>query len=211
MEGKLITLEGLDGAGKTTQARFVYQHLLAQGFQVLLVREPGGTLLSEEIRRVLLDPDGNVHPRTEVFLYAAARSQLVGEVIIPALQRGEVIVCDRFTDSSIAYQGYGRMLGPDMVTEVNRWATDGICPHLTLLLDIDPRWGLMRVRNRSGSQVTEMDRLEQEDLTFHQRVREGYLTLAREEPDRIKIISAAEDPLLVFKQIALHVDELLGR
>ncbi|MHB1126081.1 MAG: dTMP kinase [Bacillota bacterium] len=210
MEGRLITLEGLDGSGKTTQAKSVYQYLLNKGFKVLLVREPGGTSLSEEIRRVLLDPGRNVHPRTEVFLYAASRSQLMGEVITTALKRHEVIVCDRFTDSSVAYQGYGRELGPDLVKEVNYWATGGINPHLTLLLDIDPRWGLMRVQNRGGPQVTEqMDRLEQEDLTFHQRVRDGYLSLAREDPNRIKIISAAETPEFVFKQIAFHVDRLL--
>ena len=181
MRGLFITLEGGDGSGKSTQIRNIEKFFTEKGLVVLHTREPGGPRISEKLREILLDT-GNTEMEavTEMFIYAAARAQHVRETVIPALERGEIVICDRFVDSSIAYQAYGRCLG-DMVAEVNRHATGGLSPDLTIWLDIDPETGKARASGDKGP-----DRLDLETSDFHERVREGYKAIAKAEPDRFK-------------------------
>ncbi len=193
-KGFFITLEGPEGSGKSTQTRLLCGWLRRQGLAVVHTREPGGTRIAEVVRRVLLHPKSRIHPVTELFLYEAARAQHMAEVVRPALSRGRVVVCERFTDATEAYQGWGRGLPLAVIRALNRVATGGLKPHLTLLLDAPARQGLGRARalkkrlaahahrSRGG------DRLEREPLSFHQRVRRGYHALARREPGRIRLI-----------------------
>lgn len=186
MDGILITFEGPDGSGKSTQAKIFAQWLTGQGIKTVLTREPGGTPLAERIRGVLLEPTTEeVDPMTEILLYAAARAQHVSSLIRPELQKGTVVVCERFVDSTAAYQGFG--LGYDLETigRVNAIATQGIKPDWTVLVDVEPETGAERM-GRRGVQ----DRIEARGLNFQRRVREGYLRLAREEPGRVQIFSA---------------------
>ncbi len=191
MKGKLITFEGIDFSGKSVQARILYDRLLrewAQGEKdrVLMFREPGGTAISERIRDILLDRSlTEMDPVTELLLYSAARSQLITEKIIPALQAGKIVICDRFYDSSTAYQGYGRGISLDIILQAHRIATHGVKPDLTLVIDLDPAKAAERQR-RSARKV---DRMEAEDRDFYIRVREGFLKIAGQEPDRVKIIA----------------------
>lgn len=199
--GKLITFEGPDGAGKTTQIGLTAQALEQSGYAVVRTREPGGTRLSEAIRQLLLDPcHREMCAVTEAMLYTGARAQLVSEVILPALVAGKVVLCDRFVDSSLAYQGYGRGLDLEMLRVANGFALNKLGTFRTILLDLPPEEGLER-----SAGETERDRLEQESLNFHQRVREGYHFLARTCPERIKVVDASMDPKLVQEQIAEHV------
>ena len=185
MKGLFITLEGGDGAGKSTQMRNIESFFSEKGFSVRHTREPGGPRISEKLRDILLDTENiEMEPVTEMLIYAASRAQHVREVVIPALERGEIVLCDRFVDSSIAYQGYGRQLG-DMVAEVNRHATGGLIPDLTIWLDIDPETGKKRASGDKGP-----DRLDLEPTDFHGRVREGYKAIAMSEPQRFKRIDA---------------------
>lgn len=208
MKGIFITFEGPDGSGKTTQLKLLARHLEARGHRVLCTREPGGTPLAEGIRQLLLKPwPEEVLGITEVFLYAAGRAQHVKTRILPALEAGEVVLCDRFTDSTLAYQSFGRGLSADLVRQINELATGGIRPRLTLLLDLPPEEGLRR--SSQGDRGKSPDRLEREDLTFHRRVREGYLELARQEPGRIKIIDALQPKEEVFRQVWAAVEPLL--
>ncbi|MDS1029761.1 dTMP kinase [Bacillota bacterium LX-D] len=190
MQGKFITIEGPDGAGKSTQANLLSKYFQSLGFQVVLTREPGGTPLAEKIRDLLLDPENiKMKPLTEVLLYAASRAQHVGELIYPALEAGKIVISDRFSDSSVVYQGVGRGLNKKQIQQINSYAALGLQPDLTILLDLDPAKGLERLKCRyKGRQC--LDRLEQESLDFHRRLRAGYLALAEEEPKRIKIIGA---------------------
>lgn len=182
--GLFITFEGGDGAGKSTQIDLLADHLRSRGCEVLLTREPGGTKISEKIRGVLLDPENReMAPVTEMMLYAAARAQLVAEVIKPALSEGKVVICDRFLDSSLAYQSYGRDLG-DAVLEVNQYAIDGCMPDVTIYLRVDPQIGRQRIQTR------DQDRIESESERFHDRVHEGYEQLCLRYPDRITAIDA---------------------
>ena len=168
-QGKLITFEGVDGAGKTTQVLLTATALEQRGYTVLTTREPGGTRLSEKIRQLLLDPQfSEMSAPTEALLYAAARSQLTGEVILPALSSGKVVLCDRFVDSSLAYQGYGRGLSLDLLCTVNAFALVELGAFYTIVIDLQPEQGLQRFATR------ESDRLEQESVNFHRRVRDGY-------------------------------------
>lgn len=199
--GKLITFEGPDGAGKTTQVRLLAETLETRGYSVLVTREPGGTPLSEAIRDLLLDPrNKEMSPITEALLYAGARAQLVSEVIIPALEAGMVVLCDRFVDSSLAYQGYGRGLDLKMLQTVNKFALNKIGGFFTILLDLPANDGLLRVARMGGR-----DRLEQEQLTFHIRVREGYLALAAASPERIRVVDAGADVEIVQSRILAEV------
>ena len=183
-----ITLEGPDGSGKTTQARLLAHWLQEEGHPVVLVREPGGTTIGERIREVLHDPaHTGMSPWTEVFLYCAARSQLVAEIIRPALAAGQTVLCDRYADSTLAYQGYGRGLDLDALRLVLYLATGGLTPDLTFCLDISPEEGLARRRAGGG----EWNRLDQETVDFHRRVRTGYLELAGLEPQRWIVVDAA--------------------
>ena len=182
--GLFITFEGGDGAGKSTQIDLLADHLRSRGCEVLLTREPGGTKISEKLRGVLLDPENReMAPVTEMMLYAAARAQLVAEVIKPALSEGKVVICDRFLDSSLAYQSYGRDLG-DAVLEVNQYAIDGCMPDVTIYLRVDPQTGRQRIQTR------DQDRIESESERFHDRVHEGYEQLCLRYPDRITAIDA---------------------
>jgi dTMP kinase len=199
--GKLITFEGPDGAGKTTQIQMTARVLEESGYSVVKTREPGGTRLSEAIRQLLLDPCYNeMSAVTEALLYAAARAQIVGEVLLPALRERKVVLCDRFVDSSLAYQGYGRGLPLEMLRAVNDFALNKLGRFCTILLDLPPEEGL----ERSAGEM-ERDRLEQENLSFHRRVRDGYLSMAREFPGRIKVVDASADPRLVQEQIQEYV------
>lgn len=183
-----VTLEGPDGSGKTTQAHLLARWLQEQDHPVVLVREPGGTAIGERIRDVLHDPiHTGMAPWAEVFLYCAARAQLVAEVIRPALAAGQTVLCDRYADSTLAYQGYGRGLDLEALRMVLHLATGGLVPDLTFCLDIAPEEGLARRRTGGG----EWNRLDRETVEFHRRVRAGYLELASREPQRWIVVDAA--------------------
>ncbi len=206
MRGLFITLEGGDGAGKSTQIKFMKSFFEERNFVVVCTREPGGTNISEKLRNILLDKtNSEMEAVTEMMIYAAARSQSVREFIEPALNRGEVIICDRFVDSSIAYQGYGRNLG-DMVANVNLYATGGLKPDITFWLDIDPKEGCAR-----AAKAGEPDRLEREALDFHCRVREGYKKISQTEPDRVKRIDAAGSIEDIRKEIESYLEQLIAK
>ncbi|MDI9469342.1 MAG: dTMP kinase [Bacillota bacterium] len=187
-EGLFLSVEGIDGSGKTTAIGELDRRLVDAGYRTLLLREPGGTAIGEDVRKTLLDPrHGDMDPLCELLLFAAARAQLVAGVVRPALAAGMVVICDRFTDSTLAYQGYGRGLDLDMIRRVNRIATGGLMPRRTLLLDLDPELAACRLVGRPGAGP---DRIDAENRAFAERVRAGYLTLAREESDRIVTIAA---------------------
>lgn len=191
--GLFISFEGVEGSGKTTQMQRVARRLRAAALNLVTTKEPGGTPLADRIRAILLDPqEEGMDAMTELFLYAASRRQHVVEVIAPALEAGAVVLTDRFTDASLAYQGFGRTIDFDRVKLLNDWATGGIYPHLTLVFDLPEDVGLGRARSRNSASAhlqTE-SRLEGEDLKFHRRVREGYLTLAKADPGRYEIVDA---------------------
>ena len=187
MAGVFVAFEGGEGAGKSTQVELLAEHLRNHGREVVTTLEPGGTPAGREIRRILLSPStGELAPRAEALLYAADRAHHVATVIRPALDRGAVVLTDRYVDSSLAYQGAGRTLDQSEVAHINAWATEGLVPDLTVLLDVDPAIGLAR--------AGDPDRLEAEPLAFHQRVREGFLALAAAEPHRYAVIEAAGEP-----------------
>ncbi|WP_126424656.1 dTMP kinase [Brevibacillus marinus] len=186
MTGLFITFEGPDGAGKTTQVEAFARALRQQGYDVLVTREPGGTPLSDKIRALLLDPaHKEMADATEVLLYAAARAQHVQEKVIPALQSGRIVVCDRFVDASIAYQGYGLGLAVAEIVEINRFAAAGLQPDRTYLLDIPVSVGRLRLGQRER-----LDRIEQKGEQYHQRVRNGFRQIAEQYPQRVRLIDA---------------------
>jgi dTMP kinase len=188
--GTFITFEGPDGSGKTTQVRRLAEWLSAQGAQVLLTREPGGTEISEQIRHILHDLKNKaMHPRAEILLYSAARAQLVAEKMKPHLAAGGIVLSDRYADSTLAYQGYGHGLERETLRLITAFATDGLRPDLTLLFDIDAETGLRRRLAGGG----EWNRLDDYALAFHERVRAGYLELAQAEPERWVKVDAAQD------------------
>ena len=207
MKGYFISVEGGDGSGKSTQIKKIEAYLQEKGLDYILTREPGGTPVAEKIRELILDPANKaLTGRAEMLLYAASRAQHVEEKILPALEEGKVVLSDRFTDSSIAYQAYGRGLG-DMVAEVNRIATGGKEPDLTIFLNISPAVGMSRKNNQDGH---ELDRLELEKAAFHETVYEGYLALARENSERIANIDADRPIEEVFADIRERLDRLFG-
>jgi len=207
---RFITFEGTEGCGKSTQLRLLADHLRRQGLQVCVTREPGGCPISDAIRQILLDPSSaGMDPQTELFLYAAARAQHMAEVVRPALERGEIVLCDRFTDATLAYQGYGRGLDIEQISALNRDATGSREPDLTLLLDIPLETGLARAISRNSDAEVDEGRFEQEELSFHRRVRDGYLTLARNE-QRFRVIPASGSIDEVAQQILQTVDPWLG-
>jgi dTMP kinase len=202
--GTLIAFEGVEGAGKSTQLDLLRGELERRGHEVVVTREPGGTPAGERVRELLLDPAVELHPRAEALLFAAARAQLVEQVIRPALDRGAVVLCDRYLDSSLAYQGGGRGLGRAAVEEVNRFATGGLLPDLVVLLDLDPADGLARRRG-------ERDRIEVEDLAFHRRVRDAFRELAAGDPGRFAVVDAAGPADRVAAEVlAAALDRLEG-
>lgn len=201
MKGKFVTIEGPDGAGKTTQVKKISDYLKSRGFKVLVTREPGGTPLGEKLREVLLTSEGESPvPEAEALIYAASRAQLVKKVIEPALDKGFIILCDRFVDSSLAYQGWARGLGIEELARINGWFLQDIWPDLTIVLDIDPAQSLNRLSGKK-------DRLENETLDFHRKVREGFLKLKDLYPQRIKIVDAAQNPDAIFKTILLELEK----
>ena len=204
-KGLFFAFEGGEGAGKTTQLRVLSDELANRGYDVILTHEPGDTPVGLRLRELLLDPATSVTAQTEALLYAADRAEHVANVIAPWLARGAIVITDRYLDSSIAYQGYGRGLDIDVVTNTSLWATGGLVPDLTLLLDLDPEVGLRRARGRSGR----LDRLEAEALDFHTRVREGFLTLAAADPARYAIVDANGAPDQVADGVLAAVHRLL--
>lgn len=186
MEGIFITMEGPDGSGKTTQIDLLKKYLEHRGYDIVIAREPGGTTIGEAIRKIILNPDyKEMGHMTELLLYASARAQLVNQVIKPALAEGKAVICDRFVESSAVYQGIGRGLGVDTVYEVNNFALGDVKPKLTIFMDLDAEDGIKRKKKQA-----ELDRMEQEDLSFHKRVVEGYRQLAKLYPERIVPINA---------------------
>jgi len=193
--GYFITFEGTDGSGKTTQIRRLAEHLESLGYSVLLTREPGGCPIADMIRSILLDANNRgISDLTEIFMYSAARAQHVSDAILPALKENKIVLCDRFSDATIAYQGAGRGIDQEIVKNLNSIACRGIKPDLTVLLDCDVSLGLKRARQRSESrQGPREERFELEDIEFHKNVRETYLELARNDPDRFLVIDGDRD------------------
>lgn len=200
-----ITFEGGEGSGKSLQARALYRRLSRLAIPVLLTHEPGGTLLSRRLGRWLKwAQNTGISPLTELLMFNAARAQLVAEVIKPDLEKGKIVICDRYADSTTAYQSYGRGLDLGMVKAINDAATGGLTPDLTALLDMPVEEGLARKRGKRH------DRFEQEDVAFHERVREGYLTLAAEEPERWLVVDARQSKAKVRDMIWQRVSQLLS-
>lgn len=187
MKGYFITFEGPDGSGKTTVATAVCEQLQKRGYDVIHTREPGGIGISEKIRNIILDPENTMmDAKTEALLYAASRRQHLVEKVFPAIEEGKIVICERFLDSSLAYQGYGRQLGFDEVLEINLFAIDRTYPDLTVYLDVDEQVGLDRLSDRNFK-----DRLDQESIDFHHRVAQGYQEVLRRFKDRIRIVDAS--------------------
>ncbi|KYH31899.1 thymidylate kinase [Clostridium tepidiprofundi DSM 19306] len=204
--GLFITLEGGEGAGKTTQINLIEKYLMSKGISCVFTREPGGINISEQIREVILNRKNiSMDGRTEALLYAASRRQHLVEKVIPALKEGKAVICDRFIDASLVYQGYARGIGIEKVMEINEFAIEGYMPNLTIYLDIDPKIGLERI---SASKNREVNRLDLENMKFHNKVREGYLTLLKREPMRIKMINANQSIDNVFNEIKILLDKL---
>lgn len=208
---RFITFEGIEGSGKSTQIRHLFEFLRGRDLEVLMTREPGGTLAGEKVRGILLDPMmKGLIPRAELFLYAAARIQHIEEIIQPALAAGKVVLCDRFVDATVAYQGYGREIPLSEVKVVNSLAALDLKPDLTFLLDLPVETGLKRARERNEADASSAtSRFEQEDLDFHGRVREGYLAIAAADRPRVKIIPADQPVERVAKQIQAVVSRAL--
>ena len=204
--GLFISVEGPDGAGKTTQIEKLRGYLSRKGYDIIICREPGGTIISESIRHIILNKDftmmGNM---TELLLYAAARAQLVEEVIRPALKEGKVVICDRFVESSAVYQGIAREMGVDLVYEVNKFAIGETMPDLTILIDLDAEKGIARKK-----QQTELDRMEREKIDFHQKVVEGYRSLAEADPKRIKKINGDAPIDEIHKKIIAEIEKIIS-
>ena len=196
-KGVFLSFEGIEGTGKSTQARLLFERLREKGFDAVLTEEPGGTKIGRKIRELLLSPDHQeMTPLTELLLYFASRTQHLAQVIIPAVNRGAVVITDRFTDSTIAYQGYGRGIALHLLHSLDNIATEGMQPDITLLLDLDVETGLSRNRG-----INKTDRLELEDIGFHKRVRNGFLELAAQQPERIKLIDASLEKEEVRKRV----------
>jgi len=200
-----ITFEGGEGCGKSVQAKTLYDRLCWSDIPAVLTYEPGGTPLGDEISRWLKWQESEIAPLTELFLFNASRSQLVEDVIVPNLEKGKVVICDRFADSTTVYQGYGRGLDITMARTVNSAATRGLIPNLTILLDLPPDEGFSRKKS------DKYDRFEREEMTFHERIRRGYLELAAEEPQRWLIIDATQSKEEIADIIWQRVSQLLPR
>ncbi|MEW6553499.1 MAG: dTMP kinase [Actinomycetota bacterium] len=202
-----ISFEGVEGSGKTTQVNMLHAHLLRMNREVLSTHEPGGTRIGEDIRRIILDPAfQEMHPMTETILYAADRAQHYYEVIKPALDAGKVVICDRFIDSTLAYQGVARRVGMEGVQNLNEWITNDLYPDMTFLLEIPYRLGLKRIQARKA----ELDRIESEGQAFHEQVQEAYKTLAKFFPNRIKVLNGADKPENIHHLVMQEVNQLLS-
>jgi dTMP kinase len=205
MPAVLITVEGVEGSGKSTQCARLEQHLLERGLQVVRTSEPDGTPLGLRVR-ALFEADGPTPtPLTQTFLFMAARQEHVTRVIAPALARGAVVISDRYADATVAYQGYGQGMDVQTIRELNMLATGGVLPDLTLVLDLDPAAGMRRIRGRA------LDAFEKMDTAFHRRVRDGYLEIARADKNRVVVLAADRDPDALHADVVRAVDELLAR
>jgi dTMP kinase len=201
----LITFEGIEGSGKTTQVELLSEYLQGNGYNVLKTREPGGTALGEALRRILLQQHLNVLPLSEVLIFMAVRTQHMEEVIMPALARGAVVLCDRFADATHVYQGYGRGVDFGIISTLNRLVTKGVTPNLTVLLDCEVATGLGRKLAHDNRQ----DRFEEEETAFHERIRQGYLKLAEEEPKRIFVVDGKGSVEAIHETVRDRVEKLL--
>ena len=202
--GFFLTFEGIEGSGKTTQIQRLSQQIRSSGQNIVLTKEPGGTPLANRIRAILLDPhEEAMDGMTELLLYEASRRQHVVDLIRPALERGAIVLSDRFTDATLAYQGYGRLLDMDRLQTLNRWVTDGLTPDLTVIFDLSETESLERARerNRNSKALQDESRLEGEDLRFHRRVREGYLAIAEGDLKRYAVLDAGGTPDEVFDRL----------
>jgi len=206
MAGFLITFEGIDFCGKTTQAKKLANYLRKRGYEVVLIREPGGERISEKIRKVLLSKKNReITHMTELLLYLASRAQLTQRIILPALKEKKIVICDRYSDSTLAYQGYGRGLNKSMIKYLNQVSSSGLCPDLTILLDVPVKVCLKRkAKEKKGK-----DRLEKEKLEFHQKIRDGYLKIAQNRKKRIKIIDGRKDVEKTWQKVKAAVDSFL--
>jgi dTMP kinase len=210
--GLFITFEGPEGSGKSTQLRILAARLRAEGRTILETVEPGGTAIGMQIRRVLLDAKNQeLRPTTELLLMFAARAQNVDELILPALSRGEIVLCDRFTDSSLVYQGAARGLGSEVVYEVDRIACRGLVPDLTIVIDIDTELGLERAHGRNRKTQDVETRLDEQAIDFHRKVRDAYLHLAADEPGRVKLVDGSRSEEIVHKDVWDAVLAVLNR
>lgn len=203
LRGRFITLEGPEGGGKSTHAKELVERITSAGYPVIAARDPGGTHVGEDIRQLLKqDPGGEpLCAKTELFLFLASRAQLVRQVILPALEKGVHVVCDRFADSTTAYQGYGRESDLESLLRMNDFAVQGVVPDITILLDIDVSAGFERLERRAAGTGTEKDRIEREPLAFHERVRAGYLDLAGRWPERFRRVDASRPTARVDNEI----------
>ena len=207
MSGLFITIEGTDGAGKTTQIKLLEKYLRDKGFKVVCTREPGGTPISEKIRDIIIDKNNTeMTDITEALLYAAARAQHTSEVIIPALNDGGIVISDRYLDSSIVYQGFARGMGEKLIKGINRYAVGELEPDITFFLRLKPEDGILRKEKQ-----TDLDRIEMEKAGFHQRVYDGYVRLSKRFKDRIKVIDALEGVEEIHDHIVAYIDELMKR
>lgn len=205
-----VTFEGIEGCGKTTQINHLASFLRGISRSFLVTREPGGTEIGEQIRQILLTSDSvGMEPMAELFLYAAARVQHLSQAISPALREGKIVLCDRFADATVAYQGFGRRLDLVWVEEMNARAMGNVKPDLTFLLDLPVEEGLRRAWKRMENRTAQEDRFEKESLEFHQRVREGYLILARRDPQRIMILDGMRDEQTLHQEIVSHLTPAL--
>lgn len=200
-----ITFEGTEGCGKTTQINLLYEYLLAKGYKVIKTREPGGTPLGESVREMLIQKAKAINPLAELFLMMAMRAQHVEDVIVPAITEKKIVLCDRFSDATYAYQGYGRGIDTNIIDYINRLATKGVTPDLTILIDIDIESGLRRKSEDKG----QMDRFEDEDISFHQRIRYGYHRLSTENRDRFFVVDGSGDILRVHEIIRERIERHL--
>jgi len=205
-----ITFEGPEGSGKTTQMELLRDYLEEKGYSVLATREPGGTSIGDQIRTILLDPHNTeMLPASEALLFSAARAQIVHQVIRPHLERGGIVLCDRYADSTLAYQGYGHGLDLEMLRTITALATGGLKPDLTIYLDIDVEEGLQRKLAAHKAGKTEWNRLDRQEAAFHRRVREGYLQMAADEPNRWLVIDATQPLEAIQALIRARVEEKL--
>ena len=201
-KGLFITFEGADGCGKSTQMKLLKEYLLEKGYEIVETREPGGKGLGERIREILLNYDGEVSDRCESFLFLADRAQNIDVIVKPAIEQGKIVLCDRHTDSSVAYQGYGRGLDIDEINRLNTLSTGGLKPDLTYVFDVDIETSMQRV----GS---EKDRMESAGTEFFNKVRQGYLELAKQEPERIRVIDSKNSVEKVFEDVLKEIQPLL--
>jgi dTMP kinase len=201
-KGLFITFEGVDGCGKTTQINLLSEYLQKQGYEVLLTREPGGKGLGEKLREILLNYDGEVSDRCESFLFLADRAQHIDIIVNPAVQQGKIVLCDRHTDSTVAYQGYGRGLDIDTINKLNNLATNGRKPDLTFVFDIDTETSMKRVGKNQ-------DRMESAGIEFQTKVRNGYLEIAKQEPERVKVIDATKSIEEIHAEVLKYIKNIL--